>query len=276
MGAASLRARPWVLRRNVSLHPLSKKSESGYALPLQRLIDPDPDVESPQDLYTRVRFPVPPEDRPYVFLNMVSTADGKIVIGDRGTSAAGVGEATDQLLFRRLQKVCDGAMIGGSTLRSSQVIYPPKLPRFVVTRGGDLPLDNRFFTDAPDRAFILAPETLPADAQSRLASHAKLLLAGNGGVNLGAALQNLRQKLGIRHLLCEGGAALNDELLQAGLVDELFLSLTPKLKGGEHLPTVVDGKGFPPGKFAPLELISLYHDGGECYFRYRVERPASL
>lgn len=238
---------------------------------LQRLIDAQPDVDDPQELYTKVVFPDAPEDRPYIFLNLVSTADGKIVIGEPGGSAVGVGEATDQLLFRRLQKVCDAAMIGGATLRASQVVYPPQTPRFVVTRTGDLPLENRFFTDAPDRVYILAPKDLPEKTRQKLALHATLIQTGKGGVDLTEALKTIRQTLGLRHLLCEGGAALNDELLRAGLVDELFLSLTPKLKGGAHLPTVVDGQGFPPGQFAPLTLVSLYHDEGECYFRYKIK-----
>jgi riboflavin biosynthesis pyrimidine reductase len=222
-------------------------------------------------LYTQIAFPEPPEERPYLFLNMVSTADGKIILGEVGGSAAGVGGPTDQLLFRRLQKVADATMIGSRTLRASHVLYPKEKPRFAVTQSGDVPLGNRFFTDAPDRAYILAPEDLPEDARTRL-SGSNLLLFGTGEVDLPAAMRYLRQDLGIRHLLCEGGATLNDDLLRAGLADELFLTLTPKLKGGAHLPTPVEGKGFPPGQFLPLTLLSLYRDGSEIYLRYRIEK----
>lgn len=223
-------------------------------------------------LYTRVAFPEAPTDRPYLFVNMVATADGKIVIGEVGGAAAGVGGPTDQLLFRRLQQVCDGALIGSGTLRASPVIYPVEKPRFVVTRSGHVPLENRFFTDAPDRAFVLAPEDLPEEIAARLGEY--LLRFGRGEVDLRAALRHLRQVHGIRYLLCEGGADLNDRLLRAGLVDELFLTLAPKLKGGAHLPTVVGGKGFPPGQFVSLSLVSLYRDGDEVYFRYRVRDGA--
>ncbi len=203
---------------------------------------------------------------------MVSTADGKIVIGELGGTAKGVGGPTDQLLFRRLQQTCDGALLGSTTLRASHVLYPPHIPRFVVTRKGDISLTNRFFTDAPDRAYVIAPENLPEATAAKLKAATNVVQFGQGDVNLAAALRHLRQKLGIRYLLCEGGATLNDQLIQAGLADELFLTLTPKLKGGSHLPTPVDGSGFPPNVYLPMTLISLYHDGGELYLRYRLDR----
>ena len=90
----------------------------------------------------------------------------------------------------------------------------------------------------------------------------------------------LRQEQGIRYLLCEGGATLNDDLIRAGLADELFLTLAPKLKGGAHLPTIMTGQGFAPNIVLPLHLRSLYRDGDELYLRYRLDaaphrRPAN-
>jgi riboflavin biosynthesis pyrimidine reductase len=187
----------------------------------------------------------------------------------------GVGGPTDQMLFRRLQRLCDAALLGSATLRAGPVLYPPEKPRFTVTRQGDVPLENRFFTDAPDRAYVLAPEDLSAAAADRLRAATNLIQAGRGAVDLKAALRRVRQEFGIRLLLCEGGATLNDHLIRAGLADELFLTLTNKLKGGAHLPTVVDGEGFPPGFYLPLTLLSLYRDADELYLRYRLgETPA--
>ncbi|HZO88343.1 MAG TPA: RibD family protein [Chthonomonadaceae bacterium] len=242
---------------------------------LECLFDRTGDTPTPEALYTRLNFPAPPADRPYVYINMVSTVDGKIVVGKPGGSAKGVGGPTDQLLFRRLQRTCDAVLVGSATLRASQVLYPPELPRYVVTRSGDVPLGNRFFTDAPNRASVLAPEELPEAAKARLSAAARLILIGRGSVDLVAALRLLRQE-GIARLLCEGGATLNEELLRAGLADELFLTLAPKIKGGAHLPTIVAGQGFPPGHFLPLTLLSLYRDGDELYLRYRIGQEAAL
>lgn len=259
-------------------------------MPLERLFDLAPDPPDPEQLYTQLDFPDPPEDRPYLFINMASTVDGKIVVGEPGGTAKGVGGPTDQRLFRRLQYRADAAMLGSATLRASQVLYPEEIARYVVSRSGDLPLQNRFFTDAPERAWVLLPEDIKktnsiADAKdtehktpealarikaSIEKASVKVLAVGQGGVDLRAALRIMRQDHGIRYLLCEGGGALNAELIGAGLVDELFLTLAPKLKGGAALPTIMTGQGFPPNIALPLKLWSLYRDGDELYLRYRL------
>ncbi|HLV81894.1 MAG TPA: dihydrofolate reductase family protein [Chthonomonadaceae bacterium] len=246
-------------------------------MPLERWLDRTPDPPpDPESLYTRLAFPPAPDDRPYLYINMVATADGKIVIGQIGGTAKGVGGPTDQKLFRRLQRACDAALLGASTLRAGNVIYPPELPRFVVTASGNVPLSNRFFTDAPGKACALVPEDIPSEARATFeANGIAILAAGQGAVDLTAALRRLRRERGIRVLLCEGGATLNDGLLRAGLADELFLTLAPKLKGGADVPGIVTGQGFPPGHFLPLTLLSLYHDGDELYLRYRIHpQPA--
>jgi 2,5-diamino-6-(ribosylamino)-4(3H)-pyrimidinone 5'-phosphate reductase len=244
---------------------------------LQRLLDETANPPEPDDLYLRLERPDPPEDRPYLYINMAATIDGKIVVGEPGGTAKGVGGPTDQKLFRRLQQTCDAALLGSTTLRASPVIYPPEILRFVVTRKGDVPLANRFFTDAPQKAYVLAPAGLPEEAAAKLKAATNVVQIGQDEVDLGAALTYLRQELGVRYLLCEGGATLNDQLLRAGLVDEMFLTLAPKLKGGSSLPTPVDGAGFPPNLFLPATLLSLYRDGSELYLRYRLSRePATV
>ena len=60
-----------------------------------------------------------------MIINMAATADGKIVIGEPGGAAKGVGGPTDQkFVSTQLQKAVDAALIGSGTLRASQVIYP--------------------------------------------------------------------------------------------------------------------------------------------------------
>ncbi len=239
-------------------------------MPLERLLDLTNDPPDAPDLYTRLDLPAATPERPCVFINMAATLDGKIVVGDKDGTAKGVGGPTDQILFRRLQQQAQAAMIGGTTLRAGTVIYPPHVNRYVISRGGDVPLNNRFFTDAPERAFVVVPEDLDAPALARLRAGANVLTVGHGGVNLPGLLRVMRQSHGIERLLCEGGASLNDALIWDGLADELFLTLAPKLKGGANLPTILGGQGFASGIVLPLALRSLYHDGDELYLRYRL------
>ena len=246
-----------------------RRERNEIPMSLERLLDLTNNPLSPEELYTEIRFPPPPEKRPYVYINMAATVDGKIVIGEAGGTAKGVGGPTDQKLFRRLQTQCDAALLGSATIRAGQVIYPRDKARYAVTRTGDVPLNNRFFTDAPERAFILAPENLPPDVRKRLQDGANLIQIGAEKVDLPAALQWMQREHDLKVLLCEGGATLNDDLIRAWLADELFLTLAPKLKGGSHLPTIMTGIGFPPGQSTPLNLLSIYRDEAEIYLRYR-------
>jgi riboflavin biosynthesis pyrimidine reductase len=241
-------------------------------MPIERLLDKTGFSGHPDDLYLGLQFPDSPPGRPYTYVNMVSTVDGKILIGPRGSTAKGVGGPTDQLLLRRLEDCCDCAIIGAGTLRPGNVIYPPGIWRAVVTRSGRLPLDNRFFRDAPDRAIVFAPENLHPARHAEVRKHAKLYLTGVDSVDVSAAARILHESHHCRTLLLEGGADLNDEFFRSELVDELFITIAPKIKGGNDRPSPVDGLGFPGREFARLELLSAYCDESEVYLRYRVGR----
>lgn len=238
---------------------------------IEYLIDrTDAVPEDPNTLYTRLALPEPPADRPYTVVNMVSTVDGKILIGPPGSTAQGVGSPTDQLLMRRIQDNVQGAILGAGTLRAGNVVYQPALWRAVVTRSGELPLQNRFFTDAPDKTIIFAPTSLSRTVQERLSAVAHLRLVGQEEVDTREAVRVLRTEFGIGYLALEGGADLNFDFFEAGLVDELFLTFAPKLKGGAHLPTIVGGAGLPDREWMGMQLLTLYREADELYFRYRM------
>jgi riboflavin biosynthesis pyrimidine reductase len=86
-----------------------------------------------------------------------------------------------------------------------------------------------------------------------------------GSVDIVAALELLRREHGVRALLSEGGPGLHGELQAAGLVDELFLTIAPKLVGGAA-PRIVEGD--LPG-VSGLELAWLLEQDGELFARYR-------
>lgn len=86
----------------------------------------------------------------------------------------------------------------------------------------------------------------------------------DGPVDLPALLRGLHEE-GIRALLCEGGPTLHGALQAAGLVDELFLTIAPKLSGG-GAPRILEG---PLPEVAELELAWLLEDDGELFARYR-------
>jgi 2,5-diamino-6-(ribosylamino)-4(3H)-pyrimidinone 5'-phosphate reductase len=85
------------------------------------LLDLTGENHSEETLYRQIPFPPAPTDRPYVFLNMVSTLDGKITLGEVGDTAAGLGSPMDQALMKRLQRNAQAVLIGASTLRAGHV-----------------------------------------------------------------------------------------------------------------------------------------------------------
>ena len=84
------------------------------------------------------------------------------------------------------------------------------------------------------------------------------------------ALERVRAEHGVRSVLCEGGPTLNGSLLAAGLVDELFLTITPVLAATAAPLTIVEGTS--PGDPVALELVWTLEADGMLFLRYRVER----
>src|SRR5205814_9449105 len=141
---------------------------------------------------------------------------GESLIAERETTAKGRRSATDPLLMRRIQAAVDRDIAGAGTLRPGNLVYDPRLWRAVITRSGDLPLENRFFTDAPEKAIVFAPESLPNVARARL-SRFNLRLVGAESVDLPAAMAILRNEFNVRNLALEGGATTNFDFISQRL-----------------------------------------------------------
>lgn len=255
---------------------------------MRQLLPPTstPDVE-PDKVYAALDFPEGIDGRPYVVVNMVSTVDGKAALGG---SAAGIGSRTDAELMRQIRAAVDAVMHGAATLRAEIVdprVDPPRVKQRIrrglpaqplaVAVSGSLDLDpsNRFFVNGPERTVVLTSSRAPAERRARLAPYARLIDAGGGQgagmVDLAASLRRLHDEHGVRRLLAEGGPTLNQRLLDAGLVDELFWTVAPKLAGGRG--RAILGDDAPATRIrARLELVSLYEHDGELFTRYRLRR----
>jgi riboflavin biosynthesis pyrimidine reductase len=84
-------------------------------------------------------------------------------------------------------------------------------------------------------------------------------------------LRWLSRRWGVKRLLCEGGGELNDALFRAGLVNELHLTVCPRIFGGHRAPTIADGFGVSRlAQATQLELQSARSHGGEMFLVYRV------
>jgi riboflavin biosynthesis pyrimidine reductase len=216
-----------------------------------------------------------PADRPFVYLNMVASTDGRAAI--EGGSHA-LGSETDTLLLGELRTLADAVLIGSGTLRAEGygrlVGNPERVARredagraptpaaVLLSRSLDLPWDAGLFAAADQPLLVYTDAALDPPATA-----APLELIRLPHCTPAAAMGDLRAR-GIRALLCEGGPTLNRALLAAGVVDELFLTLSPLLAGNAEAPRIVEGADLPTPLALALEWV-LHHDD-ELYLRYRI------
>ena len=95
---------------------------------------------------------------------------------------------------------------------------------------------------------------------------------GSGDVDWPAVFRTFRQDMGIERLLVEGGSELNAALMKLDLVDELFLTLAPKIKLGRDVPTYADGEPLDRTEIQKYDLVSCLPVEGEVFLRYRRRR----
>jgi len=208
-----------------------------------------------RDIYASLSFPPAPADRPYVFINMASTIDGKILTGERDESVHDLGSATDHELMRRIERRAHAVLIGAQTLRASPLKWNPQAPvRIVLSKSGDVPKDAQFLSGG--ESHIAGPNgDLPFS-------------------DLADLLRQLRHQ-GIERLLILGGSEINAQFLHAGLVDELFLTLAPKIKLGRDVPTYADGESLPRALVQNYNLVEHHVVHNEIFLRYRRIEPVA-
>jgi riboflavin biosynthesis pyrimidine reductase len=118
---------------------------------------------------------------------------------------------------------------------------------------------------------ILTTQRMPASSRRRLQELGTAIkICGRDEINFPAALRWLKRHWGVNRLLCEGGGDLNEALFRAGLVDELHLTVSPKIFGGRTAPTIAEGLGFLRlADCAQLTLKSARRVGDEMFMVYR-------
>jgi riboflavin biosynthesis pyrimidine reductase len=218
-----------------------------------------------------------PDDRPFLYLNMVSGADGRATFEGR---TEGLGSEADTLLLTELRALAEAVLVGTGTVRAEgygklvrnaervarrdAAGLAPTPTAVLISRSFDIPWGAGLFAaaDQPVIVYTGAGGTPPDVA-------APLEVVRLEDPTPRAALADLRAR-GVRSLLCEGGPTLNSALLAAGVVDELFLTLSPLISGEPDALRIVEGEGLPAP--VPLTLEWMLRHGDELFLRYGV-RP---
>ncbi|MGD1084278.1 MAG: dihydrofolate reductase family protein [Verrucomicrobiota bacterium] len=229
---------------------------------------------------------------PFVFLNAAMTADGKIAPA-RGRYVP-FGSRRDQRHLLELRATADAVMAGARTVDSFPVNLgpgPAKYRRLRIRRGlaehnlrvivsGAGTIDPRaeIFRRRFSPILILTTGRVSKARLRRLRELAdKVKIFGRDKLNLRAALQWLRKEWGVRRLLCEGGGELNAALFEAGLVNEIHLTICPVIFGGRHSPTLSGGAGVKRlARAARLEFVSMKRAGGEIFLVCRASARESF
>ncbi len=225
--------------------------------------------------------------RPFVYLNMAMTVDGKITSSQR--EYADFTSDLDRRIMDRLRAEADAILIGAGTLRSDDpplhvrdpemrrrrraLGKPDHLPRIVVTASGDLDTSCSFFHgDATPPPMVVTVEGLDRGRLDRLREHAEVVRFGSSSVDLNRFMAFLETR-GVLRLLVEGGGELNWELMRLGLVDEIHVTVAPALLGGREAPTLLEGDGWLMHDLRNLKLEEVRQEGDELFCRYRVLAP---
>jgi len=215
-----------------------------------------------------------PADRPFVFVNMISTIDGRAA---RDGRSATIGGEADLELLLELRALADAVLIGTGTLRAEG--YDRLVKRderrarrraaglaedplaVILSRRFDVPWEAGLF-QAPEQPVLVYTH---ADAGDPPDVPAPVEVVRLEVAALTEMLADLRAR-GVRALLSEGGPTMHGALHAAGVVDELHLTIAPLVTGDDDEPNIVDGGRLPEA--AELELVSVRQEGSEVFLRY--------
>jgi riboflavin biosynthesis pyrimidine reductase len=218
-------------------------------------------------------------NRPYLFMNFVSTVDGRAT---EGGNTRALGSEPDLQMLLGLRTIADAVLVGPGTIRvegyarligaaerrerrvAAGLAADP--PLVIFARSFEVPWEASVF-DAAEQPVIVytAVEGRPPDVA------APVEVVTLEPYSSAAALADLRAR-GVRALLSEGGPTLFRGLLDEGLVDELFLTLVPALTAGAGELRILPS----PALSAPaaLEPLWVLQAAGELFLRYRIASRA--
>lgn len=222
--------------------------------------------------------------RPFVTANFAMTWDGRI--STRRGTPANFTSPRDKHRLLEIRAECDAVLASAKTIATDQMtmgLPDPELRaarvrrrqsayplRVLITNSGRINPKLRLFEETFSPIVIFSTTRMPSRTQSALADKADLWLHETDSVNLAAMMSTLRSEYGVKRLVCEGGAQIFRALLTAKLIDEIHLTLSPRIFGGRGAPTLtgVAGDFLPHSVEARLRSMEVIND--ECFLRFRL------
>jgi riboflavin biosynthesis pyrimidine reductase len=240
-----------------------------------RQLFPDSGDIDPVDAYGRLGSV---DDRPRVRLNMIASVDGGASLEER---SGALGGPADKTMFATLRSLGDVILVGAATMRTEgygpvclddaardqrqRWGLVPVPPIAVVTRACRLDWSSPFFAEAEQRPIVITSTSAATTDRDRAAEVADVILAGDAGVDLVRAMRALGER-GHDNVLAEGGPGVAAQLAGVDLLDELCLTVSPLLVGGDARRILDGGQLEPPKR---LELRHVFEADGYLFLRYQ-------
>lgn len=222
--------------------------------------------------------------KPHVFLNMAMSLDGKISTRD-GTGPRFTGSA-DKVRLREIRTRADAILVGAGTILADNPTFTedgiykdervqrgmsPQPIKVVVSGTGSVPESARMFHPNGAPALVFTTARITSDRLKILEKVADAVhIIGDEEVDFPRIVEILARTYRVKHLLIEGGGQVNFAMFRAHLIDEVYLTLSPRIIGGRDVPTPVGGEGFNFIDLIELELLDHRVFNSEIFLHYRV------
>jgi riboflavin-specific deaminase-like protein len=241
------------------------------------LLVPGPTID---DRALEELYDYPPKlTSPFVQVNFVASADGAATVSGR---SAGLSSPADKKVFALGRDLADVVLVGAGTAlaegyhgvkrtevrteRRARLGLSPIPPVAVVTGRGSIPPSSSLITAAVVPTIVLTSEASPVTWRKELAdAGAEVVVAGEDRVEMELVVSALTDRELLR-VCCEGGPTLFGDLVAEELVDQLCLTVAPKLTGAGAVRITA---GRPAGEPMDLVLDSVLSDEGFLMLRYR-------
>lgn len=219
-----------------------------------------------------------------VIINMAMSADGKVATPSREPTT--FTSRQDKNCLVKIRALCNALVVGAQTammddqtmgipdarmrearLRQGRMAHPL---RVIVSGQLNISPDLPIFKTTLSPLLLVCTKKAPLARRKFFSDRVHLLVCGRTELHVPRLLHWLQTNYRIETLLCEGGPTLNAAFFRARVVDELYLTLSPRILGGKNSPTLVEGKGFSGLESAPqARLLSCHRGQTEWFLHYR-------
>lgn len=222
--------------------------------------------------------------RPFVTANFALTWDGRI--STRKGTPSDFTSPRDKRRLLEIRAGCDAVLASAKTIAADRMTMGlpakdlraartargrPRYPlRVLLSNSGRISPTLRVFARDYSPIVIFSTTAMPQRTRAALSTKADVWLYDRPSVDLADMLATLRREYRVRRIVCEGGAQIFRALLTAGLIDELHVTLAPRIFGGMKAPTLTGIAGEFLPRSVPLVLEKMEVRDGECFLRYRI------